>query len=714
MTQAVQQSAALEPREAGNPRLRQVRTFIEQAETVQPDMMQMLLGALRGRLVLGAALGLALGLIGAVAIFLSVAPVYQSQGMMRIIARESKILYEDSDDSRLRLFDSFVAAEVNYLSSRPVLERTLAKLQSQSIPNVPEDVGDLAKMVQVTGQKGLVTIVVKSGIGATAASVVNGLLDSYNELRIEQSAGQQNFRAQELATREKSLLGQLEAIDKTVLEVGQEYGQDAIAKAHVNKLTQIDDISRRIDELTTTINQLETVGYSLDADSGNVEIQRSMLLDNSMASMTYDRAKKAAEASTLAKRYRPDHPKVISANAEITVLDKAIDERRAQIAVLGKTGALTGRDQGEKQSVEELQALLRKLQERRNSLEAEAIDLNHRIVRLAYLREERAQTRSHLDQTRGALEEVRVESRNSSPGVTEVVARGSVPDRPFEDKRKAMAMVGMMGGIGFGFALVALWGLLRPTIRSESDIGSIGASVVSVGSFASSKDPVHALRNTLHLALARQESNHGRILGVIGAGREQGVTTLAQALASSFHQSGSRTALVDGHLAKPDMSTAFGGPHENGFTDWILGRRSDPLPVTIEGGITLLPVGDAMEVRDHSISPRDVRHAMEKLAEEHDIVIADCGVARQVLSSTLFAAHCDVVLLVLRRGISLAEARSAATAVLATSRKQLLVVLTGAPSSAVPAWMIDAQKAGLATAAAFGLKLRDKLMKRNN
>jgi hypothetical protein len=32
-----------------------------------------------------------------------------------------------------------------------------------------------------------------------------------------------------------------------------------------------------------------------------------MLLDNSMASMTYDRAKKAAEAVTLAKRYRPDH-----------------------------------------------------------------------------------------------------------------------------------------------------------------------------------------------------------------------------------------------------------------------------------------------------------------------------------------------------------------------------------------------------------------------
>lgn len=713
MTQAAAQIGAPEPREAGNARIRQVRTFIEQAETVQPDVMQMLIGALRGRWVLGGILGGVLGLVAAIGIFLAVNPLYQSQGMMRIVARESKILFEDSDDSRLRLFDSFVAAEVNYLSSRPVLERTLAKLEAQNVANAPADVGELAKMVQVTGLKGLVTIVAKSGVGPTAAAVVNSLLDSYTELRLEQTAGQQNFRAQELSAREKNLLTQLEGIDKTILEVGQEYGQDAIAKAHVTKISQIEEISTRIDELTTTINQLETVGYTLDADTGDVEIKRSMLLDNSMASMTYDRAKKAAEAVSLAKRYRADHPRVVSAKAEIEVLDKAIDERRAQIAVLGRTGALTQRDQKEKQSVEELQALLSKLQERRNALEGEAFDLNARIVRLAYLKEERAQVRSHLDQTRGALEEVRVESRNATPGVTEIVARGSVPDRPFEDKRKAMALVGMMGGIGFGFALIALWGLLRPTVRSEKDIGYLGSSVASAGVFTSAADPVHALRNMLHIALSRHEPSRGRILAVIGAGKAQGVTTLARALAASFHQSGSRTALVDGHLAKPDISESIIAMHDKGLTDWILGHRSEPLPVTKDEGITLLPAGFNAELRDHSVSPRDVRHAMEKLAEDHDIVIADCGVAKQVLSSTLFAAHCDVVLLVLRRGISLAEARSASSAVLATSRKQVLVVLTGEPDRAIPGWLSDAFAAGLQQMKSLAMKFKDKSMKRN-
>jgi uncharacterized protein involved in exopolysaccharide biosynthesis/Mrp family chromosome partitioning ATPase len=683
-----------------------VRTFIEQAEQTQPDIMQMLIGALRGRLFYGAALGLVIGLLGAVVIYFSVTPIYQSQGLMRIVARETKILYADPDDSRVRLFDSFAAAETNYLGSRPVLERTLAKLQAQSFPNVPGTVGDLAKMMAVEGKKGLITVVAKSDAGPMAAAVVNGVLDSYVELRLEQTEGQQSFREQELAAREKSLLNQLQSIDKQMLEVGQEYGQVAIAEAHERKIAQIGEISGRIDELTTTINQLETVGFKLDADTGDVEIKRSMLLDQSMADMTYDRAKRAAEAVSLARRYREGHPKVETMKAEIQVLDQAIEERRAQIATLGRTGALTQRDQSEKQSVEELQALLTKLQERRKVLETEALDLIGRIGKLGYLKEERGQTRANLDQTRGALEEVRVESRNASPGVTEIVARGSVPDRPFEDKRKAMATVGLMGGMGFGFGLIALWGLLRPTVRNEKDIAALGASVASAGTFISPQAPVHSLRNMLHIALSRQDTGRGRIVAVIGGGREQGVTTLAWSLAQSFHQADSRTALVDGHLEKPDMSALCGATAEEGLTDWVLGRRAEALPVTAAGGITILAAGRNREVRDHSLSPRDVRQAMDMLTEEHDIVIADCGAARQVLSSTLFAAHCDVVLMVLRWGTPLSEARSAAAAVLATSRKQVLVVLTGEPGAAVPEWANAFIAKGLKAVGALGRTLQ--------
>ncbi|MCU0790458.1 MAG: hypothetical protein MUE79_05320, partial [Nitratireductor sp.] len=703
------QATIHEPQEAGNARLRQVRAFIEQVEPVQPDIMQMLLGALRGRLVIGALAGLVLGVMLAAAILLSTRPVYQSQGLMRIVAREAKILYANSDDSRLRLFDAFVAAEVTYLTSRPVLDRTLEKLQAANIEKGwPENVGDIAKAVNITSQKGLVTISAKSARGPVAAALVNGLLDAYGELRMEQTEDRQHFRTRELVGREASLVEQLKAIDDKILDVGEEYGQDAIGKAHSNKIVQIDEVSTRIDELTTTINQLETVGFAADADTGDAEIKRSMLLDNSMASMTYDRAKKAAEAASLEKRYRADHPKVISAKAEIAVLDKAIDERRAQIATLGRTGALTQRDQKEDQSVDELKQLLAKLQERKKALETEALDLIGRIVKLGYLKEERAQTRERLDETRRVLEEVRVESRNALPGVTEVVARGSVPDKPFEDKRKPMAMVGMMGGLGFGFALVALWGMVRPTIRSESDLAALGKSVMPAGAVASPDESVHKLRNTLHIALARHPASQGRTISVIGGGKSPGASAFALSLAKSFAEAGSRTALIDANLNNPALSGRLGAGEEPGITDWMPGTRTDALPLARSGAMTLLAAGTNRAVRDSALSPRDVSQILETLTSAHDIVVADCGAANRVLSSTLFTSQTDLAVLVLRRGVSLGEARSAVASILAASRRQILVVLTGRPAGAVPGWLSKAALASAEALAAQSIKLRKK------
>jgi tyrosine-protein kinase Etk/Wzc len=427
-----------------------------------------------------------------------------------------------------------------------------------------------------------------------------------------------------------------------------------------------------------------------------------------MASMTYDRAKKAAEAATLEKRYRADHPKVVSAKAEIAVLDKAIEERRAQIATLGRTGALTQRDQKEEQSVDELKALLSKLQERKKALEAEALDLIGRIVKLGYLKEERLQARERLDETRRVLEEVRVESRNALPGVTEVVARGAVPDKPFEDKRKPMAMIGLFGGVGIGFALIALWGILRPTIRSEADLGALGKSVISAGSAGSEDEPVHKLRNTLHVALARHPAAQGRTIAVIGGGRSPGATALAHSLAKSFGEAGSRTALIDANLDNPELSWRLGMAEEPGISDWMTGSRIDGPHIAEAGPLTLLTAGTNRSVRDSALSPRDVGRMIEMLTATHDIVVSDCGGASRALSATLFSAQSDLVVLVLKRGVSLGEARGAVASILAASRRQILVVLTGSPARAVPGWISNAATASADAVASKFKKLRSK------
>jgi MinD-like ATPase involved in chromosome partitioning or flagellar assembly len=141
-------------------------------------------------------------------------------------------------------------------------------------------------------------------------------------------------------------------------------------------------------------------------------------------------------------------------------------------------------------------------------------------------------------------------------------------------------------------------------------------------------------------------------------------------------------------------------------------RRVDVLPISLDQGVTVLPAGTGHTVRDHTLSPLDVHHAMEVLAKDHDVIIADCGAAKQVLSSTLFAAHCDVVLMVLRRGIALKDARSATAAVMANSRRQVLVVLTGPLPSLLPAWAERPFRVLRSRSGKLKLKLQNRLKRR--
>ena len=80
---------------------------------------------------------LLVALLGALGAYGVISPAYQSSGMVRVLAREAKILYADSDDSRLRLYDAFVAAEMELLQSRPVLEAALADLHSREDSGFP-------------------------------------------------------------------------------------------------------------------------------------------------------------------------------------------------------------------------------------------------------------------------------------------------------------------------------------------------------------------------------------------------------------------------------------------------------------------------------------------------------------------------------------------------------------------------------------------------
>ena len=107
---------------------------------------------LRGRWAIAITLAILLGAGAGTAGYVTKHPVYVSGGLVQLSPIKSNILYNDTDDSRLRLFDAFVQAEFSYIQSTPVLERALKSpdLESLEWASDFEGVTKLRKTLEVT------------------------------------------------------------------------------------------------------------------------------------------------------------------------------------------------------------------------------------------------------------------------------------------------------------------------------------------------------------------------------------------------------------------------------------------------------------------------------------------------------------------------------------------------------------------------------------
>jgi uncharacterized protein involved in exopolysaccharide biosynthesis/Mrp family chromosome partitioning ATPase len=687
---------ALPPGMVGNPMLAQVRDFIDSDEAPAAlDPLGIARRALRGREQRVALLVALVALFAAVCAFLSISPVYQSAGMIRVLARESKILYADPDDSRLRLYDAFVAAEVELLQSRPVLEAALASLQtrSDSLAVVPGDVGDLAAMLGIVAKKGLVSVAARSPDPELSAAAVNAVLGAYEASNEAARRRHYDVRRDELSARERELQKTLAALGAEYLEIGGEHDIGTLSKAHVAKTAQLEVLEERIAELDNTISQLQTTGGA-GADVGSIEIQRATLLDQATADMTYERAQRLAALETLRSRYRPSHPKLRAAEGELAILESAIAERREQIATLGKAGALTGSGSGAtQQSLADLETLKNKLLARREETRNEAAELNSKLVRIGAIVAEQARLAELLQETKRALDEVLVENQNDLSRAVEIIARGKVPDGAIEDKRKPAALgAAVFGGLGT-FAFVIVGTLLAGRLRFSDDLDPRSRGLLAA---VSPEEPgavqalaaARKLRNEFDLRWP-SGSSEPFVIGVLGAEPGAGATRTSSALGAIYAAAGRKVLLVDANPAGNGLSRLHAMERGPGMLAVAQGRATlteAASPLATDGSALHLldaprPLADAGidDADAPELAVDGMRRLLQAAREEYDVIVLDLGVLAAGRQSAVGAALAQRVLLVTACGTRRQHFDAALALLDRLAPERFLVLLNRAP-----------------------------------
>jgi Mrp family chromosome partitioning ATPase/uncharacterized protein involved in exopolysaccharide biosynthesis len=668
MTTVSANSEAAVAAQVGNPLLGQIRDFIDSDEPTPIDPLGIITRAVRGRALEIGLVAIAIAVLFALLAWLAISPGYQSTGVVRILPREAKLLYTDSDDSRLRLYDAFTNAEVHLMQARPVLETAWHSLHdlhhgaSNEAFTMPKDAGELSRLISITNRKGLVTVAAKSGDPLLSAAAVNAVLAAYETHKDRARDRVNDVRRSELQEREKQLAATLEELDARYLDIGGEHDMTSLSKAHIAKTAQLEILEERIGELDNTIAQFQRTGAVGADDIRNAEIQRALLLDQAMADMTYERAGRLADLATLRSRYRPTHRKIVTAELELETLEAAIEERRDQITTLGNVGALTGgTSQSSEQSLEELQSVRQKLLERRTVLSTEANELIGKLVKIRRVVAEQQRVGKLLDTTKRALDEVIVESQAGLSRSIDIIARGKVPDRPIDDKRKPVAL-----GAAFFGALATLIGfllssLLNPRIRYSDDFKPDVAQKIVVALPDADDKPIDRMRAGFQLRneidMRRPNADTPIVIAVAGGSPAAATSEVTLALSSAFSAREMRLLLIDANTNRR-VTGEFALDGKPGLTDVMRDHLelSDAASVATisHGNVDILGAGvaerDDPSDRVAAFTIQDFRKLLDAAASAYDVVVLDLGELAAGRHSALAASVSDQLVLVTAAG----------------------------------------------------------------
>ena len=609
----------------------------------EPNPVAMLVRAMRGRWKLAACGAALLGPAFAAAGYLAGVELYASQAILRVFPQESNILYATGDDSVLKTFDSFVKAETTYVASNPVMERAAATLRAGH-PDLAADLKstDLAGSIEIKRNDSLIVLTTKSRDAAFVSAKLGAVVDAYLGLKAEADAARTAVRLAELRARETDLVARLDALRARQLEVGGEYGSDAIVKAHVEKIAQIEAIAARKSEVAATLATLEANAGPSSADMSDQEILRATLLDRGLADLSFERAKKLSELANIRARLADHMPEVQWKREEIAVIEAAIADRREQIRILGQTGALTDTSAGSAEtSLTEIRALYEKVTEQLDAARAEARDLNRRRVELDAIAKEVAEAQDLLEETRRALEVIVVESGRALPGFTVLMSPPSEPAEPSEDNRKLLAAAGLGGGVMLAaFGALGL-GLAERRLRFAESLAPVGhlLPVVQVSAAGpGDREAADRLRNEIQLRPLRAPrlARRAPVIAVVRpAPGESG--DLAHALARSYARARMRTLLIDADLGDSPNADA-----PTGLREVLADGPGAALPQDAGDGLLVLAAGRDPAVRDDTVAAPAIRAVIDRLADGFDAVIVSAGSLEDGLASRFVLASADI------------------------------------------------------------------------
>jgi len=359
----------------------------------------------------------------------------------------------------------------------------------------------------------------------------------------------------------------------------------------------------------------------------------------------------------LEKRYLDKWPKVIEAKELLKILHAQFSEELEEV--------LSG-------SEEEMKFWEEHFEVTGETGDAESVDEQRKIVegRANLLSKEVQSEEAILGNLTSKLKEGAV-SRGFLAKQFNVVQPPTLSSWPTEPNKSAILKKFTILGIGIGFCLVFVLGLIDPSIRNVADLEALTAVPV-VGAIPlgrGEKKPDQKSKTDRELVLVENpNSQQAEAIRTLRAGltylgdqeerktflvtsslASEGKSWVSANLALAFAQQGDRTLIIDSDLRRPVLHTVFNAEAKDiGLSDFLSGKASvkDAIRKTEFEDLYFMSAGSRSPNPSELLASKNLAALCPLLEKHFDRVIFDSAPLVLVSDSLSIAKHVQSVMLV--------------------------------------------------------------------
>jgi polysaccharide biosynthesis transport protein len=616
------------------------------------------------------------GLLAAILVTLLTKPVYRASVTLEANPPAVAVSDEQSRQQDIQASNTydFVATQVGLLGSRAVAERTAQELNLANNPDVVPQEGDASQRLRIvtdrideslkvtapeSGQ--LIKFSYDSGSPQLAALVANGIADSFIntalQRRYEASAYARNFLERQINKTRSDLERSERAVvayaqQQGIINTGGAVGPDGKVAGGAS-----DTNSLQGESLVQLNNALAAATARRVAAEGayrqGLATGPTSEVNNSVLPLRQEVAKLEGDYQQKRAFMKPEHPEMVSLQAQIDELKRQIAGQVSQ-ASSGRINGLLADYRGALSAERALQAKV-------SGLKGDVLNLRGRSIQYTILQREVDTNRSLYDALLQRYKQIGVAGGVGMAPVS-IVDRAEAPTLPYRPNLPLNLLFGLGLGLLAGVAGAIGLEFLNDTIKSREDVrkklalSCLGTVPKTPGrdSFVEDlKNPTSMISEAYSAIVAAlrfsTEDGMPKVLLVTSTRSGEGKSSSALAIAQNFARRERKVLLIDSDLRKPAFKAAS---DRLGLSKLLTteDQLHQHIVETQHPNLWLLPSGPLPPNPADLLTTGRIRKIIGEARDNFDLVVIDGPPTLGLADAPLLAAASGSALFVVESG----------------------------------------------------------------